>query len=296
MILVTGATSQVGIVLVKKLMEDGCRVRCLVRSTSRLDELRQYNVELHYGDVEDKASLQSALAGVEYVVHIAGIWRVKELLEAGEEASTVKKLVFIGSTSRFKKLDSIDEKERLLAEEMVKAEELINNSRMNTIILRPTMLYGMDKDKNILQIIRFMNRFRCYPLIGQGKALKHPVYAGDVVNAILLCLRNTELVKKDYVIAGKEPIQYKDMLKAIKGQLGKRIFLIPIPAAAGYAAVFLYRVLRPHTYINYAMIKRINEDMVYDILAAVRDFGYHPVSFETGVQKQVQYLREEKKL
>jgi hypothetical protein len=28
----------------------------------------------------------------------------------------------------------------------------------------------------------------------------------------------------------------------------------------------------------------------------VRDFGYHPVSFETGVQKQVQYLREEKKL
>jgi len=292
MILVTGATSQVGIVLVKKLVNDGYKVRCLVRKTSNLDEIKGLEVELVYGDIEDYNSIKKALTGVDHVVHIAGIWRVKCLIQACTEQKLTGKIIFIGSTSRFKKLDSIDDKEKLLAEQMCAAEQFIAESGLNYVILRPTMLYGIDRDKNILQIISVMHRFRFYPLIGGGKALKHPVYVEDVANAVASCLTHENVSKKDYIIAGKTPIRHWEMLRAICINLPFKAFILRVPVFAGYVAVFLFKLLKPSSYINYAMIKRVNEDMSYDIGPAVRDFEYNPVDFETGVKKQIDYLIE----
>ena len=290
MILVTGATSQLGIVLVGKLLEQGHKVRCLVRGSSNIDGLMSDGVEFLYGDVEEIQSLRTAVNGVESIVHIAGIWRVKALLEACLLDDFKGRVIFIGSTSRFKKLDSIDTEEKLLAERMCEAEALIAESGINYVILRPTMLYGLDRDKNILQIIRFMRRFRFYPMIGSGNAKKHPVYVGDVAAAVVSCLTDENVIKKDYIIAGATPIKHREMLKAIKRNLPFKAYIIRVPVFFAYIAVFLYKIIKPESYINYAMVKRVNEDVCYDIGLAQRDFGYSPVDFFTGVRKQIDYL------
>lgn len=292
MILVTGATSQVGIVLVKKLVSDDYKVRCLVRKTSDISGIKDLKVELVYGDIEDDDCVMKALTGVESIVHIAGIWRIKSLMRACTEQELNIKIIFIGSTSRFKKLDSNDEREKLLAVQMCEAEQLIMQSQINYVILRPTMLYGIDRDKNILQIIRFMRRFRFYPLIGIGDALKHPVYVEDVVNAVISCLKSNKVSKKEYIIAGKQPILHKEMLGIIRENLTIKAIVLRVPVFVGYVAVFLLKLFKPSSYINYAMIKRVNENIAYDIEPAVRDFGYNPVDFETGVKKQIAYLIE----
>jgi uncharacterized protein YbjT (DUF2867 family) len=292
MVLVIGATSQVGVVLLDKLLGQGYKVRCLVRKCSNIDRINHKNIELAYGDANDKNSLIKALDGVDYVVHIAGIWRAQTLLDACSGITAIKKLIFIGSTSRFKKLDSIDDEEKLLALKMSGAEHAIMKSGLNTVILRPTMIYGIDRDKNILQIINFMKKFSFYPVMGTGCALKHPVYVGDVAAAICSCITKDNVTGKDYVIAGKSPVAYKNMLKLIKDSMNQNILLIPIPTFLGYIAVFMYKLVKPKTYINYAMIKRIGEDMTYDIFSAVNDFGYNPIGFDDGIKKQVGYLRE----
>ena len=292
MILVTGATSQVGIVLVRKLVESSYTVRCLVRKTSDIGEIKSLGVELVYGDIEDCNSIKKALADVDTVVHIAGIWRADPLISACEQHRLKGKVIFIGSTSRFKKLESIDEKEKLLAGQMCIAEEQIIKSNLNYVILRPTMLYGIDRDKNILQIIRFMHRFRFYPLIGSGDALKHPVYVGDVVNAAISCINDENISKKDYIIAGKQQIKHREMLNTIRNNLPFKAFVLRVPVFAAYIAVFVYKLIKPCSYINYAMVKRVNENMSYDIEPAVRDFEYNPVDFETGVKNQIAYLIE----
>lgn len=290
MILVTGATSQVGIVLVGKLLEQGEKIRCLVRKTSNIDGLEKDGVEFLYGDIEDMQSLRVAVNGVEGIVHIAGIWRVKALLEVCRQEDFKGRAIFIGSTSRFKKLESIDPKEKTLAEEMCKAEELIVESGIDYVILRPTMLYGLDRDKNILQIINFMRRFRCYPLIGSGMAHKHPVYVGDVADAVVECISSQAVAKKNYIIAGATPIKHREMLKSIKKNLPFKAYIIRVPVFFAYIAVFLHKIYKPASYVNYAMVKRVNEDVSYDIGPAQRDFGYSPVDFLTGVRKQIDYL------
>lgn len=67
MILVTGATGNVGGALVSRLSTAGAPVRALVRSRVRGDDLRGYDVDLAVGTYEDEASLRAALEGVERV-------------------------------------------------------------------------------------------------------------------------------------------------------------------------------------------------------------------------------------
>jgi nucleoside-diphosphate-sugar epimerase len=71
--LVTGASGFIGGHLVRSLVERGQRVRCLVRSTSKTDHLRDLAVEYVTGDVTDRDSIAVAVRGVDRVYHAAGV-------------------------------------------------------------------------------------------------------------------------------------------------------------------------------------------------------------------------------
>jgi dihydroflavonol-4-reductase len=75
-VLVTGGTGFVGSHLVRVLLERGEQVRCLVRPTSRLDNLKDLSVEFLTGDLRDLESLKQAAKGVTVVYHCAADYRL----------------------------------------------------------------------------------------------------------------------------------------------------------------------------------------------------------------------------
>jgi len=74
--LVTGATGFVGAHVARALVERGVAVRCLVRAGSRRDALEGLAVETAVGDLNDRASLDAAVAGCEWVFHCAADYRL----------------------------------------------------------------------------------------------------------------------------------------------------------------------------------------------------------------------------
>lgn len=74
--LVTGGTGFVGAHVVRAALRHGRQVRCLVRATSRADNLEGLDVERVVGDLADPPSLQRAFGGVAEAYHCAADYRL----------------------------------------------------------------------------------------------------------------------------------------------------------------------------------------------------------------------------
>lgn len=71
MILVTGATGNVGGAVVRRLSAEGVPARALVHSSERADTLRGFDVGIVVGDYDDPASLEHALEGIDRVLLVS---------------------------------------------------------------------------------------------------------------------------------------------------------------------------------------------------------------------------------
>src|SRR5690349_5521926 len=71
--LVTGASGFVGRNLVSYLLQRGHAVRCLTRKSSKIEGLRNLDVELVTGDMDRPETLAPAVESVDVVCHLAAI-------------------------------------------------------------------------------------------------------------------------------------------------------------------------------------------------------------------------------
>jgi dihydroflavonol-4-reductase len=78
----TGGSGFVGSHVARLLVQDGARVRCLVRPSSRKAELQALGVDLREGDVRDAASVRAAMSGADVVFHCAADYRLEGDLTA----------------------------------------------------------------------------------------------------------------------------------------------------------------------------------------------------------------------
>lgn len=85
LVLVTGATGKQGGAVAKHLLAQGIEVRALTRNTSsaKAEKLRQAGAQLVQGDLNDRASLDRALSGVNAVFSVQDFW-AKGVGYAGE--------------------------------------------------------------------------------------------------------------------------------------------------------------------------------------------------------------------
>jgi len=281
---IIGATSMVGEYLLPLLIESYSQVDAYSRRTI-VSDLK--GVSWQTFTASDLDCRQPRIKYHEVIIPnwicIAPIWVLPEYFALLEKKGA-RRVVALSSTSCFTKANSTDRAEQAIAARLLESEARLQawaESRgVEWVILRPTLIYGMGRDKNIAEIARFINRLGGFPLFGKACGLRQPVHVLDVARACLLVLQSPIAVNRAYNISGGETLTYREMVRRVFTALGRTPRMLNIPLWAFRLGVGLLRCLPRYRGWSLAMAERMNQDLVFDHTDATRDFAFQPKSFE----------------
>jgi len=284
-VLLTGATGLLGGALLRLLLAKGHKTRCLIRAdspnTSRLDGER---VEILRGDVSREDDLYRALEDTDALLHVAGIEYALPVLRAAGRAG-VERVLVVGSTSAHSAY-------AFRSSPKLGMEELVRASGLAWTIVRPSMIYGSELDRNVHRLLRFLDRSPVFPVFGPGTNLWQPVYHEDCARGVFEALERPASVHRSYDLPGAEPLTYLDLVKTAAEALGRspRIVRLPIePVRRALAAAERLRLPLP---IDSGQVTRLREDKAYPYEQARHDLDFAPRPFSEGVALEVARLRK----
>lgn len=281
-LLVTGATGFTGSYAIPELLAAGHKVTCYVRPTSDRSRISASSVDYIEGTLEDQQSLTAALQGMDALVNIAslGFGHAPNIVGAALAAGVTRAL-FISTTAIFTSLNAPSKVVRLAA------EKLIAESGLRYTILRPTMIYGSSKDRNMCRLIKYLKRFPLIPMLGSGEYLQQPVYVGDLAKAITLAIGTEKTANKAYNISGAAPISYNQVIKTVCTGLQRKIWQLHVPAKLVVDILGTTERLKIRLPIKSEQVQRLNEDKAFDYTDAHQDFQYAPLTLEEGIRLEL---------
>lgn len=238
MILVAGATGQLGSDIVKRLLGKGNKVRALVRQSSdqpKVDGLAAAGAEVARGDLRDSASLREACKGADTVISTVTMIATgkdgdsfadtdsagtRQLIDAAKAAGT-KHFIFVS-------LDASRTPEMPLSAAKREVEEYLKRSGLTYTILHPSlfmetwlgpMLFG-DPAAGTANVY------------GDGTHKIRYVATSDVAQLVVQCVDNPAAANAVIPFGGPEAISQRDAVKIFEEEFGKPFSVTEIPAHA----------------------------------------------------------------
>ena len=322
---VTGATGFIGSRLLRRLLDDGHRVKCLVRSPIKAETLEKLGAEVYIGDLSDPESLKDFPKDCEYIYHIAAFvsdWgkkydffksnveATKVLLEASKSCG-VKRFIFMSSSTvvwnaKFSEIHNLEDINEVYPcpttyndsynESKSRAEKLVldfyRSDKLETVALRPSNVWGAGDTVILPRIVDAANKKVLIPM-GSGKNIVTPCHVENLVESMILATKNENAAGKVYFINDGQKIEY---YRFIKDQLGAAdISWEPkfrIPYKLGYTIALLLELIykligskKPPVLTRFA-VAALSGNRSYSILRAKKDLGYEPVvSYSEGMDR-----------
>jgi uncharacterized protein YbjT (DUF2867 family) len=232
-ILLTGASGNVGTALLRRLVAARKPVRCLVRDPRRLGAER-VRVQIALGDLSNPASFRNALRGVDTVIHLAAAIRdldgasIEEvnavatfrLLRAAERGG-VKRFLFFSTIGASEHSSSRFFRAKALAERAVEASDL------DTRVFAPSIIYS--PGDHWLRLLERMSYLPALPITGSGKTLFQPIWADDAAACVMAVLDGQRNGDGTVELAGPETLSHDQIAKLILRSLGRRRRLLHVP-------------------------------------------------------------------
>ena len=281
-VLVAGGAGYLGSRLVPRLVATGRSVRVLVRGNSRVPA----GAEAARGDLADRASLTSALAGVDTVYHLVGIIReegrstfravhvdgTRALVDAARAAGA-RRFLYVSAIGA--RPDAPTAYWRTKAE----AESIVRASGLEWIILRPSIVFAPDGE--IFKVLAQLTAFPVVPVLGAGTARLAPIRADDLADVEVNALDRPAAWNRVHEAAGPEAMEFNELLRRAARARGRDVALVHLPLALAKPFVAaLSKVAGKLSPITPDQLAMLSEDSVADPDALRRDFGVSPRSIQ----------------
>ena len=307
-ILVTGATGYIGGRLVPRLLEKGCKVRCLARHPDHLKG-RPWaaKTEIVRGDVYKNENLSAAFTGAEvayYLIHSmadAADFERHEEISARNFASAaasagVKRVVYLGGLGR----EGVTLSKHLASRQRV--GRILAESGLNVTEFRAAIIVGSGSIS--FEIIRYLvERLPFIPCFRHLRDTRcQPVAIRDVLSYLINCLDKPETAGRRIEIGGSGTYTYLELLELFAAARGlKRWFpdvgrLSAIVPSVGLPATWsaMIGLLTP---IPKIFARPLLESLEYEVVCTNSDAlalfpEIKPLDYQTAVKYALMRISE----
>ncbi|MCI0397286.1 MAG: SDR family oxidoreductase [Chloroflexi bacterium] len=274
MILVSGATGNVGQHLVGQLLDKGAEVRALVRDEQKVAHLGN-SVERAVGDLDRPETLAAAMQGIDQLYFVTpDTQQVINLLEAAKRAGV----------SHVVKQSTIEADRSVGPGKWHREqEELIEASGLAWTFLRPTMLMV-----NTIEWWSATIKSQSAVYFPGGKGKVPPVDPRDVADVAGKVLTFPGYEGQIYELTGPEALTIGEMVHILETVLGRRIRYVNVPAFL--AAIWLRRFGLPRFLVKGLMetLGALRRNEYAYVTDAVERVGRHrPRSFEAWCRDHI---------
>ncbi len=293
LVAVFGGTGFIGRHLVRRLAKAGARVRVVARDPEAGMFLKPMGepgqIILGRGNLLDAGSVAEAVAGADIVVNLVGI-----LYESGpytfaavhvEGARSVAEAAKAAGVRRLVQVSAIGASNRspaLYARTKATGEAAAGKAFPGATIVRPSIVFGPEDD--------FFNRFAALarlapalPLYGGGRTRFQPVYVGDVAEAIVRILEDTQTAGKTYELGGPHVYTFREVLEIVLRETGRARLLVPLPFWVANLQARFFELL-PKPLLTRDQVKMLARDNVVGRKAlGLADLGITPTAVEAVV-------------
>ncbi len=259
-VLVTGASSQLGVFALPRLQAAGFSVLALSRrappSAMEVAERVRW---------QNPGPIPGAGSAAEHLLSCGPLDLAIALVS---QQTGLKRVVAFSTSSILTKAGSANpaESEHMaeIREQELRLKKLSNERGISLVLLRPTLIYGCGLDRNISTLARFGRRFGFIPLAGEAGGLRQPVHADDLAAVAVHALSIDHATSLESVACGGSTLSYHQMAEKIAAACGESVRTRALPPWMLATAVRAASLLPAFRTINTEMVYRQSQDMVFN--------------------------------
>jgi uncharacterized protein YbjT (DUF2867 family) len=233
--LVTGAFSYSGSRIAELLIDSGREVRTLTHHPDRGHPLRARVQALPYR-FDDPVALARSLEGITTLYNtywvrfergrttfVNAVANSRALFEAARRVG-VARIVHVSIAN-----PSIDSPLPYYRGKAL-VEQALAQSGVQYAIVRPTFLFGGGRDILVNNIAWILRRMPLFVLPGDGRYLVQPIHLDDLARICLQAAHGRSRLTMD--AAGPDTMSFEQLVRAIRGAVGRRTPILHAPPAA----------------------------------------------------------------
>jgi nucleoside-diphosphate-sugar epimerase len=187
----------------------------------------------HFENAQVVVMLQAQIGGYDYQEFVRNNLDSTRLILDAITANHISRLIHISSSV-------VESVAHDYYTDTKKAQErMVLESGNPCPVLRPTLMFGWFDRKHLGWLSRFMQKVPIFPIPGNGRYMRQPLYVGDFCNIIISCIENT-IAPGVYNISGHEKVDYIDMIREIKRATRSNVLITRIPYRMFYAMLWMW--------------------------------------------------------
>lgn len=280
---VVGATGFVGSHVVPQLAAAGHRVIAISRGGRRLPGWGD-TVETRRADAATGDGLRQALADADAVVHLVAIARetkgrtfdrvnvdgTRHAVEAASEAGA-RRFVHLSA------LGVIDDPRLAFLYSKWRGEQIVHDSGLDWVILRPSLLFG--PGDGFFRLVRTTLKWWSPGVVaipGDGSARFQPLAVDDLALAVERSVVDEDRGGSVYELGGPEWMTYREIVDRVMRETGMRRLKLGMPIPLLSAATSVTDRLLPMFPVSHDQISSLQRPNSTELEAFEQAFGVAP--------------------